>query len=203
MNITVLGCGNIGGTLGKKWAAAGHRVVVGVRHPDEAETQALVAGFGPNASLTTIPAAIPQGEAVLFAIPGSVVEAAVAENAAALAGKIVLDATNKVGQQPAHNLAAFTQHAPSAAWFRVFNHLGWENFADPRYGAEVADLFFCGTAGAPRLVVEGLIGDIGLRPVYVGGPEQADTVDALLRLWMALVRGQGMGRGVAFKLLRR
>ena len=162
-----------------------------------------LAGFGPHAALTDIPGAIPRGPAVLFAIPDSAVEAAVAENAAALAGKIVMDATNKLGQQPAHNLAAFTQHAPSALWYRAFNHLGWENFADPRYGDQVADLFFCGAPGEPRAVVEGLIRDIGLGPVYVGGPEQAETVDALLRLWMALVRGQGMGRGVAFKMLRR
>ena len=203
MNIAILGCGNIGGTLAGKWAAAGHTVVVGVRHPDDAETRALVAGFGPNASLTDIPGARPRGEAVLFALPGSVVPAVVAENAAALAGKIVMDATNKIGQQPAHNLAAFSQHAPSALWYRAFNHLGWENFADPRYGDQVADLFFCGAPGAPRAVVEGLIEDIGPRPVYVGGADQAETVDALLRLWMVLVRGQGMGRGVAFKLLRR
>ena len=31
MKIAVLGAGNIGGTLGKKWLAAGHEVVFGVR----------------------------------------------------------------------------------------------------------------------------------------------------------------------------
>jgi len=203
MNITVLGCGNIGGTIGKKWAAAGHTVIFGARQPDDSETRQQIASFGPNASLTSIPAAIPQAPVVLFAIPGSVVEAVVAENSAALAGKIVIDATNKLGQQPNHNLAAFTAHAPSALWFRAFNHLGWENFENPRYGDQVADLFFCGAPGQPRTTVEGLINDVGLRPIYIGGADQADNVDALLRLWMALVRGQGMGRGVAFKLLRR
>lgn len=203
MNLTVLGCGNIGGTIGKKWAQAGHTVAFGVRHPEEPGPRALVDSLGSRASLTTINDALPRGAAVLFAIPGSAVEQAVAENSAALAGKIVIDATNKIGQQPVHNLAAFTAHAPTARWYRAFNHLGWENFEDPRYGNEVADLFFCGAPGEPRAVVEGLIGDVGLRPVYVGGAEQADTVDALLRLWMALVRGQGLGRGVAFKMLRR
>jgi predicted dinucleotide-binding enzyme len=203
MNIAVLGCGNIGGTLGQKWAQAGHTVTFGVRHPNDEKTQALVGSYGPQASLTGTAAAIASSPVVVFAIPGSGVEAAVAEHSAALAGKIVLDATNKIGQQPAHNLAAFTAHAPTAHWYRAFNHLGWENFENPRYGAEVADLFFCGAPGEPRAVVEGLISDVGLRPVYIGGPDQADNVDALLRLWMALVRGQGMGRGVAFKLLRR
>ncbi len=203
MDIVVVGCGNIGGTIGGRWARAGHTVTFGVRHPEGEKTQALVASFGPNASLTSLGQAIPHGPVVLFAIPGSAVEQTVAENGPALAGKIVIDATNKIGQQPAHNLAAFTAHAPTAQWFRAFNNLGWENFADPRYGGDAADLFYCGAPGEPRTVVEGLIAELGLRPVCVGGPDQADNVDALLRLWMALVRGQGMGRGVAFKLLRR
>jgi predicted dinucleotide-binding enzyme len=204
MDITILGCGNIGGTIGKKWAGAGHTVTFGVRRPDEAETKELVGALGPRASLTTIDAAMQAAApVVLFAIPGSAVSEAVAAHSAALAGKIVIDATNKIGQMPSHNQAAFTQHAPTALWFRAFNTLGWENFENPRYGDRVADLFFCGAPGHPRATVEGLIGDVGLRPVYVGGPEQADNVDALLNLWMALVRGQGMGRGVAFKLLRR
>jgi predicted dinucleotide-binding enzyme len=203
MNITVLGCGNIGGTIGGKWARAGHTVTFGARHPDDEKTRALVRSFGSHASLTTMGDAISRGQVVLFAIPGSAMELTAAEHGAALAGKIVIDAANKLGQQPAHSLAAFAAHAPTAQLFRAFHNLGWENFENPRYGGDVADLFFCGAAGEPRAVVEGLIGDVGLRSVYVGGPEQADLVDALLRLWMALVRGQGLGRGVAFKLLRR
>jgi len=49
--------------------------------------------------------------------------------------------------------------------------------------------------------VEGLIADAGFRPIYVGDLSQLDIVDNLLRLWFALVRGQGYGRRVAFKVL--
>ena len=203
MNIAVLGCGNIGGTLGAKWARAGHQVTFGARRPDDPETQAQVGALGPSASLTTIGEAIPAGQVVLFAIPGSAMDQTIAANAAALAGKIVIDSANKLGQQPAHSLAAFAAHAPTAQVFRAFNNLGWENFENPRYGDQAADLFYCGAAGEARSTVEGLIGDVGLHPVCLGGLDQADTVDALLRVWMALVRGQGLGRGVAFKLLRR
>jgi predicted dinucleotide-binding enzyme len=203
MNIVVLGCGNIGGTIGGRWARAGHTVTFGVRHPEDEKTMALVAGFGRRATLTHTAAALDQGTVVLLAIPGSAVEATVAEHAAALAGKIVIDATNQLGRPVANSLATLAAHAPTAQPVRAFQNLGWENFADPHSGTEVADLFYCGAPGEPRAVMDGLIGDLGLRPVYTGGIDQADTVDALLRLWMALVRGQGMGRGVAFKLLRR
>ena len=149
----------------------------------------------------TTAAALARGEVVLFAIPGRSMDETVAAYAAALAGKIVIDATNKVGQQPANSLAAFAAHVPSALVFRAFNNLGWENFQDPRYGDQPADLFYCGPAGEPRAVVERLISDVGLRPIYIGGPEQADKVDAMLRLWMALVRGTGPGPEVGFQLL--
>jgi predicted dinucleotide-binding enzyme len=203
MNISVLGCGNIGGTIGGKWAAAGHMVAFGVRHPEQAETQALVRSLGPNAWLGSDGEAIARGEVVLFAIPGSGVEETVARNAGALRAKTLIDATNRIGQQPPNSLAAFTRHLPDTPLYRAFNHLGWENFKDPRYGDQVADLFFCGTAGPGRAVVEGLIRDVGLNPIYIGGLDQSGQLDGLLLLWMALVRGQGMGRGVAFKLLRR
>ena len=42
---------------------------------------------------------------------------------------------------------------------------------------------------------------VGLRPIYVGGPEQVDTVDAITSLWFALVFGQKRPRHLAFKLL--
>jgi 8-hydroxy-5-deazaflavin:NADPH oxidoreductase len=147
--------------------------------------------------------AVAFGEVVLFAIPGAAMEAAIAENAAALDGKIVIDAANKMGAPVANSLAAFSVHAPKALVFRAFNALGWENFEDPFYNGVPADLFFSGPDGGARQQVERLIAEVGLRPVYAGGPEQADVVDGLLRLWINLVRGRNMGRGIAFKLLQR
>lgn len=65
-----------------------------------------------------------------------------------------------------------------------------------------ADLFFCGPDGAPRAHVEGLIVAVGLRPQWVGGPEEADVVDGVLRLWFTLVVKAGRGRRLAFKTVQ-
>ena len=35
LEIGVLGAGNVGGTLGRRWARAGHKVIFGVRDPNE------------------------------------------------------------------------------------------------------------------------------------------------------------------------
>ncbi len=50
MHITILGAGHIGGTLGQKWAGAGHDVVLGVRdaHACPGGAAANEAGKGPR-----------------------------------------------------------------------------------------------------------------------------------------------------------
>jgi hypothetical protein len=40
-----------------------------------------------------------------------------------------------------------------------------------------------------------------LRPVWVGGPESFDLIDALARLWFTLVFQRKLGRRLALKLL--
>lgn len=208
MNIAVIGAGNIGGTIGGQWVRAGHTVTFCVRDPNNPEVRAQVAslstaGVGAGASVATTGEAAARGEVVLFAIPGSAMDETIAAHAQALDGKIIIDSANKIGKKPINSLPTFAALTPAARVYRAFNTLGWENFANPRYGDQQADMFFCGPAGEARTVVESLIADVGLRPVYVGGVDQADVVDSLLTLWMALVRGQGLGRGVAFKMLRR
>jgi 8-hydroxy-5-deazaflavin:NADPH oxidoreductase len=203
MNIAILGAGRIGGTLGKKWVAGGHTVLFGMRDPQKLGVQDLIQALGRRASASSIADAIAFGEVVLFAIPGSAMDETIAKHAAALDGKIVIDAANKIGAAVVNSLPTFTAQTPHAQVFRAFNNLGWENFENPLYDDTPADLFYSGPDGQPREKVEQLIADVGLRPVYLGGPEQAGLVDELLKLWYTLVSGRNMGRGIAFKLLQR
>jgi predicted dinucleotide-binding enzyme len=202
MKVAVLGSGNVGGTLGKKWAIAGHEVVFGVRDVNSPRAQALLETGASNFSLQAIGQAISFGEVVVFAVPGTAVEAIVESHAEVLNRKIIVDATNKLGTTEMHNLATFAAKTPEAKVFRAFNTLGWENFAEPRFGTVQADLFYCGPDdGEARAAIEQLIADIGLRPMRVGGLDQVQLVDGVLRLWFALAIGQKMGRHLAFKVL--
>jgi 8-hydroxy-5-deazaflavin:NADPH oxidoreductase len=124
------------------------------------------------------------------------------EHGRALAGKLVLDAGNRVGGpvgMPAHSAAAYAEHAPGSRYARVFNTLGVENLAEPDFDGTPADMFFS-CAPADRPVVEDLVAGVGLRPVYVGEGQQ-DVVDGVLRLWIALAIGQRLGRRLAFRML--
>jgi len=201
MKIAVIGSGKIGGTLARRWGAAGHEITFGVRDPARPDVQQLLGDIGRNARATSIALAVAGGEAVLFAVPGAAMAGTVAALGAALDGKLVIDATNNLGADVMNSVAAIAAAAPNAHVYRAFNTYGFENFADPRFDGVQADLFYAGPDGAPRARAERLVTDVGLRPVRVGGTERAELVDALLRVWFALAVEQQRGRRLAFKLL--
>ena len=203
MNIAILGAGNIGGALGKKWQQAGHHVVFGVRDPHSPKATATRQSIGDAAEFLSIPEAVDAGEIVLISVPYAAVAALVAENAAGLHGKVIIDATDNFGAMVVNNIHTIASAVPGAEIYRAFNASGWENFANPNYSGTTVDLFFCGPDGENRAVMESLIKDVGLRPVYLGGLEMTPVVDALGTLWITLVRNQGYGRGIALKLLQR
>jgi 8-hydroxy-5-deazaflavin:NADPH oxidoreductase len=134
MKIRVIGAGNIGRTLGRKWSAAVHTIVFGVRSPEM------------------------------------------------------------------HSLAGLAAKAPGAQLARAFSTLGWKNYANPQIGGIQLDLFFCAQPAA-RPVVEPIIREVDLRPVYLGDLDLASAVDGMTRIWFALACGQNRGRQIAFKLL--
>ena len=90
--------------------------------------------------------------------------------------------------------------APDSRYARAFNCVGVEILQDPIFQGDPADMFFS-CLDADRAVVEALVSDVGLRPVFVGN--DASLVDGVFRLWVALAMGQGLGRQLALRTLRR
>jgi 8-hydroxy-5-deazaflavin:NADPH oxidoreductase len=190
MKIAVIGTGKIGGTLGGRWRAAGHDVVYGSR---------TGSGEGPDgAPVMAVGEALAGADVVLLAVPGGAAAEVVAANGAALAGKVVIDAVNRIGEPAVNSHAAIAAAAPQARYVRAFNTLGWENFADPLPGTA---LFFTADPGA-RPAAEELITAVGLEPVFAGDANASGTVDALLPLWFALVKHAGGNRRVALRIVQ-
>ena len=181
----MIGSGNIGETIGQAWQRAGHDVVYASRSPEPPRTVAIAD-------------AIAGAEVVLLAVPGGAVPSLLAEHGAALDGRVVIDATNHVGAERLNHAEAYAESAPGARFARAFNTLGFEMFANPSIGGEVADLFWCGPEDAG---VEQLIDDVGLRPVRVGDIGAIEVVDGAGRLWLTLVFSQGHPRRLAFRML--
>jgi 8-hydroxy-5-deazaflavin:NADPH oxidoreductase len=187
MRIAIVGAGTIGRTLGGKWSAAGHEVVYGVRRPGAPGT-------------SSVEDAVAAAEVVVLAVPGAAAKEVVASLGHELAGKVVVDATNDV--QGSGKLHALDELADGAHPVRAFNTLGWENFADPVFGDVTADLLYAAEEGAAKDTAETLIRDVGLEPVWVGEVDAFDVVDSVTRLWFTLALQRGLGRRLAFKVLR-
>jgi predicted dinucleotide-binding enzyme len=197
MRIAVIGKGNIGGSLGSKWIAAGHDVVYGTRDGSGEGPPGASTGPG-GAPVASIGDAIEHADVVVLAVPGKVAGDVVAEHGAALAGKTVVDAVNRIGAPEFDSRAIIAQAAPQARYVRAFNSLGWENFANPMPGT---NMFFAADPDA-RATAEELITAVGLEPAFVGDASATATVDGLLPLWFALVQQNGGNRRVALRVIQ-
>jgi predicted dinucleotide-binding enzyme len=190
VKITVIGTGFIGSTLGLALSDSGHQVTYGSRHPKDEKAAR------PAANVLPIDQALLDAEVVILALPGTAVGDFSVKHGNALAGRLVIDATNQMGADVANARALLP---PSVRYARAFNTLGGENLADPLFGDGRADMFFS-SPDADRSAVEAVIEGVGLRPIYVGEGQEA-IIDALFQLWIALAIKQGRGRRLALRLL--
>ncbi|HEX3750386.1 MAG TPA: NAD(P)-binding domain-containing protein [Streptosporangiaceae bacterium] len=192
MKIAVIGTGQVGGTLGAKWHAAGHEVTYGSRQADGPEQT------GPGgAPLRSVGDAVAGAEVVVLAVPGGAVASVVAEHGTALDGKVVVDAANRMGASHADSQDAIRACGPAVRYVRAFNIYGWENFADPNPGTT---LFFAADPAA-RETAEELISAAGLEPAYVGGADATGIVNGVMPLWFSLVQQHGGQRKLSLRLL--
>lgn len=119
MKIAIVGAGNIGGTIGDRWATAGYDVVYGLRNPSKRK------------DAKPIGQALDGAEAVLLALPGSATVEFVRENAKALDGKLIVDATNNFRAAKFNSWAELAPAVPNAQLYRAFNTLGSGIFVNP------------------------------------------------------------------------
>jgi len=210
MRIAIIGAGNVGGTLGTAWAAKGHEVSFGVRHPSSAKVQALVSAAGNRARAVSLRDAAAAAEVVVLATPWNAAEAALKEGGD-LSGKVVIDATNPLksglsGLAIGHSTSAGEQvagWAPRARVVKAFNTIGAAHMADPRFGTQRASMFICGNDTGAKTTVAGLASELGFDPVDCGPLTQARLLEPLAMLWISLAYAYGAGPNIGFALLRK
>ncbi len=110
MQIAIIGTGNVGAALGKRWADAGHDILFGVRDAAAQRVTSAVAAAGARARAVSVGEAAQSASVMVLATPFSATEAAIAA-CGNLTGKIVVDCTNPL----APNLGGLTiGHTDSA-----------------------------------------------------------------------------------------
>lgn len=202
MNIAVIGTGKMGLTLAERCRVAGHEVLLGSRDP---------AGRQPTIELpvTTMIEAVTASEIVAFAFPWHALTDVLRE-VGNLRGKIVLDAINPFMSSGSlaigHKTSAgeIIQHElPRAEVVKAFNHIHWQILADPHFGGERPDLFYCGDYSRGKRLVAGLAEQLGFRPIDAGPMKQARALEPLAYLWMQMAYNYGHGPDFAFKIIER
>lgn len=174
--IGVVGSGNIGGTIGGLWVKAGHPVLFSSRHPEE--LKGLTDKLGPLAKAGTVAEAINFGDVIFIAVPYGALPQIGKDNAAALKGKIVLDACNAVGSRDGaiaeevekNGIGVTSQkYLAGTRLVRAFNTMSYKTFeseanrAAPRLAIPIA-----GDDPEAVRVASALISDAGFDAVVVG-----------------------------------
>jgi predicted dinucleotide-binding enzyme len=209
MNIGIIGSGNVGGALGTRWAKGGHQVIFGSRDPGANDMKDLLTKAGSNARAATLQDAAKSGEVLLLATPWPVTREVV-QGLGDLSGKVLIDATNPLLPNLSGLVLGTTTSAAEqvAGWARgakvakAFNTVGANIMGNPAFGADKPVLFFCGDDSGSKAKVKQLVDELGFEGVDAGPLTQARLLEPFALLWISLAYQAGLGREIAFKLLR-
>ena len=175
MNIGIIGAGNIGATLARLFAAAGHKIAISNSRGPETLAN-LVSQLGPNVTAATVPEAAAFGEVVIEAIPYGRYQSLPTES---LKGKILISAANyypgrdgkiDLGGRAQSELIA--EHLPATKVVKAFNtiwyrHLATQGNPDLPVG-ERRVIFIAGDDPQAEESVAELIKGIGFGPLDTG-----------------------------------
>lgn len=173
--IGIVGSGRLGGTVGALWVKAGHDVMFSSRHPET--LKAMAASLGPRAHVGTVQEAIAYSDVVFVAVPYSALPSIGRDNAAALEGKIVIDASNPIVRRDgavaeeamAHGIGATSlKYLPGTRYVRTFNSVGTGTLEreSHRAGTPIGIPLAGDDAQAVRIASQ-LVRDAGFEPVVV------------------------------------
>ena len=176
LRIGIIGSGQIGGAIGKRWAAAGHQILFSSRNPDELGP--LVAAAGPNSRAGTVAEAAAFGDVVLLAVPYGAMPQVGNDYASLMQGKVVIDCGNPRADRdgPMADAAitkgtgmASAEYFPGTRLVRAFNAVSYlmvEN--DAHREGELIGIPVAGDDANALAVTEQLVVDAGFDPVLVG-----------------------------------
>jgi len=181
-------------------ARAGHEVRYGVRDPAEDPDPAAEAG----AALLSLADVARWAEVLVLGVPYGAVQE-VLHAAGELDGKIIVDPTNapKPPTDERSSSQIIAGFVPTARVVRAFNTVPAEVMLNPLFENGRASTFVCADDALARVTVLSLARDIGFDAVDAGALKSACAIDRLLTVWRVLAFDAGLGRNVAFELLRR
>jgi NADPH-dependent F420 reductase len=187
--VALIGTGNVGAALGRRFAEQGHKIVYGSRTPAATDVRELVAATGYGAVAATQAEAAAQADIVILAVPWSAAEDVV-RALPSLRGKIVVDPTNPritasdgfadyPPQLDDSNAEKIARLAPGAQVVKAFSTLGFETMLDPKVAGGPVTVPIVGDDRAAKERVAVLAREIGLEAIDVGPLRHARIIEGL------------------------
>jgi 8-hydroxy-5-deazaflavin:NADPH oxidoreductase len=194
MNIGLLGSGDVAKTLGSGFLKHGHHVTMGTRAPAKLADWAKQ---NPKGRIGDFADAANFGELLVLAVKGTAaLEALRAANAADLAGKPVIDATNPIADAPPSNgvLRFFTNLDESlmerlqrefgdVRFVKAFNSVGHASMVNPQFKGGKPSMFICGNDEPAKKTVSTVLDQFGWETADMGKAEAARAIEPLCMLW--------------------
>ena len=194
MKVGILGSGDVAKTLAAGFVAVGHSVMLGTRTASK-----LAEWTRQNSSVKTgsFADAAKFGEVIALAVKGSAAQAALgAAEAANLAGKTVIDATNPIADAPPVNgvLKYFTtlddssmerlqREFGAANFVKAFSSVGSACMFNPKFKGGRPTMFICGNSDAAKQTVIQILDQFGWDAADMGKAESARAIEPLCMLW--------------------
>ena len=205
MNVAIIGAGNVGRALATAFTRSGHIVAITSRDPVEANAVASATGARVAASNV---AAAKAADVVVLAIPFDNVEGVADEIRESVAGKPVVDVSNRMSFGPAgpsidagpSNAERLATWLPDAKVVKAFNTVFASNQDDPIVEGIQLDGFVASDDMAAKATVLELVASIGLRPIDAGPLGRAQQLEQLAFLNIALNATNGWSWESGWKL---
>jgi predicted dinucleotide-binding enzyme len=187
LTTAIIGVGNLGSTVARHLVAGREAVVLSAK--DEAHAQALANELGPLARAAAVDEAIGGADSVVLALWLDQIKELVAEHAAALENKVVVDPSNPLGfddsgqmlrtlpdDQSAGSIVA-SLLPTNAHYVKAFGTVTAESLAEAANRDPRVALFYATDDDAAATAIERLIRAAGFEPVKAGGSGAALLIE--------------------------
>jgi predicted dinucleotide-binding enzyme len=193
MKIGILGSGNVGQVLAKGFKSVGHDVIIGSREGNKLAAFSAESGIK-EAMFKDV---VADADVIVLALKGDGAEAIVKGLAEALAGKLVLDATNPISGEAKDGIVPYftaandsliqrlQQLAPKAKIVKCFNSVGAHLMVKPALKGGTPAMFICGDDADAKTTTARLLDQLGWHAEDVGTSAAGHAVEALCQLWCA------------------
>jgi 8-hydroxy-5-deazaflavin:NADPH oxidoreductase len=192
MQIAIIGAGNVGRALAGSLTRAGHDVTVSATNPEHAKEAATATGA---TAASTNADAVSNAAVVVLAVPATSLDDLAAELGDALAGKIVVDVSNRPTPSPDGAPTSIAEELddklPGTSVVKAFNTAFASRMADPKAGAIAPDGYVAGDDAAAKQTVLDVVESIGFRPVDAGSLAAARTLEGMA--WLNISRAIANG----------